>query len=162
MLRCSSPPLTLCSAPPDPFAHDTPDNVERVLRNAHASCLRFNRGAQLRNPAEALLLAGSYLAAGRVDGVVTVWDPHTAGILRWLEGHSGNVTSLAWSRCNRFLASASVDHSVIVWDLHPAAKELSRVIRFDGPVASVEFDPTNSYVAPSHLSHLPPLSRPMF
>lgn len=86
------------------------------------------------------------MATGRSDGIVAIWDPHIGGILRWLEGHAGAVTSVAWSRCNRFLASASEDHSIIVWDLQPEAAELSRVIRFDGPVQSVEFDPTNSYV----------------
>lgn len=132
---------------PDPFAHDTPDNVERVLEYAQASCIRYNRGSGAVGSANSLLFAGSFLAAGRVDGVVTIWDPHTAGILRWMVGHSAAVTSLSWSRYNRFLASASYDHTVIVWDLNPESEEVHSILRFDGPVHSVEFDPTNSCVS---------------
>ena len=57
-----------------------------------------------------------------------------------------NLMTLAffrWSRNNRFLASASYDCSVNIWDLSKGSGEIYRKLKFDTPVLSVEFDPTD-------------------
>ncbi|PWN48279.1 WD40 repeat-like protein [Violaceomyces palustris] len=144
----------------NPFAHDTPDSVEATLDDAEASCARFNRGDSI--------FSGHYLATGRTDGFVTVWDIETRSVLRWLEGHVKTVTSVDWSRFNRYLASSSLDWNVIVWDLktdlvgdaaggvvggsvlhhrhrhHQYSSSRRRTLRFDSSVLSVQFDPSDS------------------
>ncbi|KAE8244063.1 hypothetical protein A4X13_0g6834 [Tilletia indica] len=94
------------------------------------------------------LFAGHYLAAGRLDGIVAIWDIETRSCLRWFDAHVKQVTSVAWSPHGRYLASSSLDWNVIVWDLglktgsaQPARK---RTIRFDAPVLEVRFSPVSS------------------
>lgn len=72
----------------DPFAVQAPDSVESILDNAAASCIEFNHGPGL--------FAGQYLASGRSDGYVAIWDIETKGLVRWLEGHVKTVTSVKW------------------------------------------------------------------
>ncbi|KAL9937172.1 hypothetical protein V8E36_003581 [Tilletia maclaganii] len=94
------------------------------------------------------LFAGHYLAAGRLDGIVAIWDIETRSCLRWFDAHVKQVTSVAWSPHGRYLASSSLDWNVIVWDLglktgspQPARKH---TVRFDAPVLKVRFSPVSS------------------
>lgn len=52
----------------------------------------------------------------------------------------------SWSRNNRYLASSSLDWNVIIWDLAKGAGERKRTLRFDTPVLSVRFCPTDSRI----------------
>ncbi|GAC96758.1 hypothetical protein PHSY_004342 [Pseudozyma hubeiensis SY62] len=146
----------------NPFTLDIPDSVSTTLSTAECSTLLFNHGSSL--------LSGQYLAVGRNDGYITIWDLETKSVLRVLAGHVRPVTGLAWSRYNRYLASCSGDWNVIVWDLAsksfagpvlrsggkgkesadgeagldprlPCAGERKLTIRFDCAVASVQFAP---------------------
>jgi len=54
---------------------------------------------------------------------VKVWDSHTGKLVRSFRGHTGVVTSIAFSPDGRWLVSGSRDHTVKVWDL----KELDEV-----------------------------------
>ncbi|KAK0544377.1 chromatin binding protein [Tilletia horrida] len=94
------------------------------------------------------LFAGNYLAAGRLDGVVAIWDIETRCCLRWFDAHARQVTTVAWSPHGRYLASGSMDWNVIIWDLGlkttPARLPRKRTIRFDGPVSEVRFSPVSS------------------
>lgn len=70
----------------DPFAQGFPENFETSIEAA-GLCARFNpRG----------VFAGHFLAVGRLDGAVAVYDFETKGVVRWLEGHVKAVTTL-WS-----------------------------------------------------------------
>lgn len=105
----------------DPFAQKYPEAVDSTLTSS-SSCVKFNPTGPF---------AGHYLASGGSDGTVEVWSVETRGLVRVLEGHVKNVTSLSyvpaeaclsgltfrWSRNNRYLATASADSSVIIWDL---------------------------------------------
>lgn len=126
----------------NPFAHDTPDSVDSTLEHANASCIRFNHSGCNSNS----IFSGHYLAAGRTDGLVNIWDIETKGILRWLEGHVKAITDVSWSRYSRYLASSSLDWNVIIWDLTKRPVTRDRTIRFDAPVRSVSFHPTNRLV----------------
>lgn len=126
----------------NPFAHDTPDSVDSTLEHANASCIQFNNSFSNNNS----LFSGHYLAAGRTDGLVNIWDIETKGILSWLEGHVKAITSVCWSQYSRYLASSSLDWNVIIWDLSKRPAVRDRTLRFDAPVRSVNFCPTNRLV----------------
>ncbi|UTT95096.1 hypothetical protein NDA17_002531 [Ustilago hordei] len=93
----------------NPFTIDIPDSVSATLESAECTTLLFNHGSNT--------LSGQYLAVGRSDGYITIWDIETKSVLRLLTGHVRPVTGLAWSEGNRYLASGSADWSVIIWDL---------------------------------------------
>ncbi|KAK2809261.1 hypothetical protein FQN50_003902 [Emmonsiellopsis sp. PD_5] len=83
----------------DPFvlAQDYPDTLTGNLRSGHATCLRFNR-------------KGDFLASGRVDGTVVIFDVETNGVARKLRGHSKQIQSLSWL----FVASLFEEQPVLV------------------------------------------------
>ncbi|OKL56054.1 hypothetical protein UA08_08638 [Talaromyces atroroseus] len=114
----------------DPFAlaQDYPDTLTGKLQSGHASCLRFSR-------------KGDYLAAGRVDGTVIIFDLETNGVARKLRGHTRQIQSLSWSRDGRYLLSASQDWKCILWDLKDGSRV--RMVRFAAPVYIAELHPFN-------------------
>lgn len=128
----------------DPFARDTPEIIEGTLDNAYANCLAFNAGQGL--------FAGNYLAVGRPDGWVSIWDLETRTILRWFNGHVNSVSSVryaylahnSWSPFSRYLASASTDWNVNIWDLGHGPARCVRTLRWSGPVNLVQFSPQTS------------------
>lgn len=114
---------------------------------------------------------GQFLAAGRLDGMVVLWDFSIRGPIQVLEGHVKPIVSLSWSRRGRFLLSASKDWTVIVWDLKTG--ERRRTVRFDAPVTCAALHsknrsassaglrwPHNSQVLSSFpRTYLPPLQK---
>jgi len=112
----------------NPFGQDFPESVGSTLEDC-ALCARFNS-------------TGRFVAAGRSDGWVTVWDLETKGVLRSLEGHVKAVTNVSWSRNSKYLLSTSRDWNCIVWDL--ASGDRRETIRFDAPVVGATFHPKNS------------------
>ncbi|SPO19815.1 related to SWD1 - subunit of the COMPASS complex [Ustilago trichophora] len=106
----------------NPFSIDIPDTVSTTLSSAECSVLSFNHGFSN--------LAGQYLAIGRSDGYITIWDIETKSVLRLLGGHVRPVTCLAWSSYNRYLASCAGDWNVVIWDL--AAKSVAAPSVRDG------------------------------
>lgn len=93
----------------NPFTIDIPDSVSSTLETAECTVCRFNDGYGVFH--------GQYLAVGRSDGWITIWDIETRSVLRLLPGHVRAVSDLAWSSYNRYLASCSGDWNVIIWDL---------------------------------------------
>jgi len=57
---------------------------------------------------------------------VKVWDSHTGKVVRNLRGHTGLVSSLAFSPDGRRLYSGSRDHTVKVWDVSRPEDEPNR------------------------------------
>ncbi|KAK1144652.1 chromatin binding protein [Aspergillus melleus] len=114
----------------DPFvlAQDYPDTLTEKLRSGHATSLRFNR-------------KGDYLASGRVDGTVVIFDIETNGVARKLRGHTRQIQSLSWSRDGRYLLSSSQDWKCILWDLKDGSRV--RTVRFEAPVYIAELHPYN-------------------
>ncbi|OQE07888.1 hypothetical protein PENFLA_c154G04290 [Penicillium flavigenum] len=60
------------------------------------------------------------------DKTVRVWDPATGQCASILEGHSGPVSSIAWSQDGSRLASASDDKTVRIWD--PATGQCALIL----------------------------------
>ncbi|KKY19121.1 putative set1 complex component swd1 [Phaeomoniella chlamydospora] len=117
----------------DPFqlAQDYPDCLTNELRSGHATTLRFNR-------------KGDYLASGRVDGKVVVWDMETMGVAMKMHGHVAQITSLSWSRTGRYLLSASQDWRCILWDLADGSQ--IRHVIFTAPCYIAELHPYNHFL----------------
>ena len=69
----------------DPFvlAQDYPELLAGTLRRGHSTCLRFSP-------------KGDFLASGRVDGRILIFDLETYGVARKLRGHSGQIQSLRY------------------------------------------------------------------
>lgn len=117
----------------DYLLQDYPENITNTIRSGHATCLRFNR-------------RGDYLASGRVDGTVVIWDLDTMGVARKLRGHSKSISSLSWSRCGRYLLSACQGWKAVLWDLKDGKPH--RQVRFKAPVYIAELHPWNQSVHP--------------
>lgn len=115
----------------DYLLQDYPESITSTIRSGHATFLRFNR-------------KGDYLASGRVDGTVAVWDLETMGVARKLRGHNKSITFLSWSRCGRYLLSACQGWRAILWDLKDGSR--FREVRFRAPVYMAELHPTNRLV----------------
>ncbi len=115
----------------DYLLQDYPENITNTIRSGHSTCVRFNR-------------RGDFLASGRVDGTVVIWDLETMGVARKLRGHSKNITSLSWSRCGRYLLSACQGWKAILWDLQDGKRY--REVRFRAPVYGAELHPWNQFV----------------
>ncbi|KAG9790294.1 COMPASS, Set1C complex protein, partial [Aureobasidium melanogenum] len=107
---------------------DSPDTLVNDLRSGHATTLRFSR-------------KGDYLASGRVDGKVVIWDMETMGVAMKLHGHWKQIQSLSWSREGRYLLSASQDCRAILWDLQ--TQERLRTVKFEAPIYTAELHPYN-------------------
>jgi WD40 repeat protein/serine/threonine protein kinase len=60
---------------------------------------------------------GQWIATAGEDSAVRVWDSHTGSRVRNLRGHTGLVSSLAFSADGRRLYSGSRDTTVKVWDM---------------------------------------------
>ena len=70
--------------------------------------------------------------------------------MRVLKGHSGYVTSVAFSPISPLLASASRDHTVILWDTEKGEK-LCTLIAHSDRVTKVAFSPNGELVATASL-----------
>ncbi len=98
----------------DPFSSlvDYPSSTIASLRSGHSTCTRFSP-------------CGQYLASGRVDGTVVVFDVDTivaggsGGGVAWKgRGHRGQVGGVSWSGDSRYLLTTSAnDWSLRLWDL---------------------------------------------
>lgn len=115
----------------DYLLQDYPESMTSTIRSGHATMLRFNR-------------KGDYLASGRVDGTVVVWDLETMGVARKMRGHNKSITFLSWSKCGRFLLSTCQGWKAILWDLETGQRH--REVRFRAPAYMAELHPWNKYV----------------
>jgi WD40 repeat protein len=112
----------------DPFvlAQDYPESVTGSLRSGHTTVIRFNR-------------KGDFLAAGRADGIVVIFDVETNGVARKLKGHTRQIASLSWSRGGRYLLTSSQDWKCNIWDLQDGS--IIRSVRFEAPVYLADMHP---------------------
>jgi WD40 repeat protein len=66
---------------------------------------------------------GIWVGAGTPKaGEVMIWDMSSGQQLCTLQGHTGAITSAAFSPCGRRLATASKDGTVMIWDGTPLAQ----------------------------------------
>ncbi|PKK42516.1 hypothetical protein CI102_13620 [Trichoderma harzianum] len=112
----------------DYLLQDYPESMTSTIRSGHATMLRFNR-------------KGDYLASGRVDGTVVVWDLETMGVALKMRGHNKSITFLSWSKCGRYLLSTCQGWKAILWDLETGHRH--REVRFRAPAYMAELHPEN-------------------
>jgi COMPASS component SWD1 len=122
--------MNLALADPFAIAQDYPETTTGHLFNGHACALRFNR-------------KGDFLAAGRIDGVVVIFDVETHSVATKLKGHIRQIQSLSWSQCGRYLLTSAQDWKCIIWDLKDDT--MLRVVKFEAAVYMAELHPTDQY-----------------
>jgi sugar lactone lactonase YvrE len=88
---------------------------------------------------------GKLLAVGGYQSL-RLWDPQSRKPVRDFDGHTGQVTSVAFFRDGKRLVSSSHDESVRVWDV-ATGKELKRIGDFDYPVNGVAVSPDGKWIA---------------
>ncbi|KAF2093474.1 WD40 repeat-like protein [Rhizodiscina lignyota] len=113
------------------FLKDRPEVLVGRLRSGHSTVIKFSH-------------RGDFLASGRLDGTVVVFDVETSGVARKLRGHTRQVQSLSWSSDDRYLLTASHDWKCILWDLQDGSR--LRTVRFEAPVFIAELHPKNHFL----------------
>jgi WD40 repeat protein len=66
---------------------------------------------------------GRWIASGGEDSTVRIWDSHTGKLVHTFRGHTGLVSSLAFSPNGHWLVSGSRDTKVKVWDMTKVSSE---------------------------------------
>jgi eukaryotic-like serine/threonine-protein kinase len=66
---------------------------------------------------------GRWIASAGEDSAVKIWDSHTGRLVRTFRGHTGLVSSLAFTPDGRRLVSGSRDNTVKVWDMTPILQQ---------------------------------------
>ena len=79
--------------------------------------IRNFKGASERARTLAVSPDATTLAAGGVDGMVTLWNTTSGTRAGVLEGHTGSIECLTFTSDGKTLASGSQDHSVRIWDV---------------------------------------------
>ena len=83
---------------------------------------------------------GLILCTGATDSIIKVWETRTQQSVASFEGHSGSISSLAFSENGYYMASAASD-GVKIWDLRKLKSIRSLTPFGEGEaVASVAFD----------------------
>ncbi|RLN47576.1 hypothetical protein BBJ29_005926 [Phytophthora kernoviae] len=100
--------------------------------------------------------SGQVVCAGSMDPFnVYVWSLQTGRLTDVLSGHSGPVTSLAFSPSSSaepILASASWDHTVRLWNLFASKKSFIEPLAHPTDVLSVAFRPDGKQLASTTLN----------
>ena len=86
------------------------------------------------------------VATGSSDFAIRIWDPASGQLVSTLSGHSGAVTSLAFSPDGRQLASASEDGSVRLWDV-ASERPVLAMREHESAVACLAFSPDGAHLA---------------
>ena len=91
------------------------------------------------------------MISGGDDGLLRIWDIGTGSLIHTLKGHSGRVSSVAYSGGR--IASGSDDQTIRIWDA--ATGELLRSIEaHESSVRSVVFGPNNLLISGGSDEHL--------
>jgi len=111
-----------------------------------------NVGFEFKGQAKVLAFSqdGKFMITAH-DKSASVWDTNSWSQQNNLDGHTGAINSIAFSRNNvngSFVATASDDKSLIVWDVGVAKKDsVFATVTHDGVVQKVAFSPDGKHLA---------------
>ena len=88
---------------------------------------------------------GCYLAAGDVDGMITIWSIPSFNELKTIKGHKDIIRSVCFSSDTRYLASASHDSTINVWNTSGWTKV--KTLKEHNKVISLSFSPDGKHLA---------------
>ncbi len=80
----------------------------KILKNGHQApvlCLAFPRGIR------------TLMASGSRDNTIKIWNMTKDSCVKTLEGHEGEITSLAFTKNGKYLVSGSLDNTIRIWDV---------------------------------------------
>jgi len=90
--------------------------------------------------------AGRPIVTGVGENKLTLWDNVTAKLQKTLEGHTGPITAVSWTRDGKTLASGSADKTIILWQA-ASGKTLHTLKEHQGPVTCVAWSPDGKTLA---------------
>jgi WD40 repeat protein len=82
----------------------------------------------------------------KISGIIKLWDVGTSREIRTLRGHTGAITSLAFSPDGRILGSGGNDRTIRLWDVATGHELRNMAVQTDGP-SSVAFSPDGKMIA---------------
>jgi WD40 repeat protein/serine/threonine protein kinase len=116
-------------------------NTSQELWTAEIA-IDYGVSAMALSPDDKVLVTGT----GYEDGTIRVWDSATGKLLAKLEGHTGWVGEVTFSRDGRWLVSAAADQSLRLWETSTWTEAM--VFRGHGDeVHAVAFSPDGKLLA---------------
>jgi len=88
---------------------------------------------------------GTLLAAGSLDGRLSLWDLSTGKTRTVLKGHTSPITHLTFSPDGKLLASAGSNGDVFIWDVKAGSQQAN--LSGDGQVQDLVFSPDSKTLA---------------
>ena len=90
---------------------------------------------------------GALLAAGAIDGAVTVWEVASGKVSRKLTSHKSPVSHVAFSRDGQALASVDNLGVICVWDPTTGVpRRMIRIAQHPAPIKMLEFTPDSRHL----------------
>jgi WD40 repeat protein len=120
------------------------DGAVRLWRKKRSTVLETRRGAVMAVAASA---DGKTIAAGGLDGVVSLLDPSGKAEARRLTGHKSWVNGLAFSADGSRLLSGSSDGTARLWETKTARTLKTFTLRDPREIRSVSLSPDGKTVA---------------
>jgi len=89
---------------------------------------------------------GRHVVSGLGTNKLSLWDPVSVKFVRHLEGHTGVINAVSWSRNGKILASASQDKTVCLWE--EDSGELLHTLRgHAGTITTLAWSPDGKLLA---------------
>ena len=136
----------------DPNApSDAPGTSVVAAWNANTGELMWTHSIDAGSSTIEIAPNGAMVAATELKSVLLL-DSATGELVKSLDGHAGNVQSLAFTNDGHSLAAAAADTSITVWDVAAGTRLGPPLTADTEAIVSVVFDPTGALLASSDLT----------